>query len=179
MDNGKNININEKEAEILDRMVNHEPYLKKMSNEELIDIFNKFENYDEVSTALTELSIRDKYVIIPLCQKIFTENLGDEFLQAVAFNLLYDGDREKAIKMVDTIVEQVPAIVLGSIMDNLSTDSLQEFGRTLSIKILQSIVNRYIDLSETEKEKVSENWKWFKESYQDKLSNEVLNEKGI
>lgn len=95
--------------------------------------------------------------------------MGDEFLQAVAFNLLYEGDQEKAMEIINKNVSSAPAALLGAIMDNLSTDSLQPLGQTLSSGLLNSIVDRYLELSNADKKRILENYEWFQESYEDKL----------
>ncbi|MEF2967766.1 hypothetical protein V3851_18195 [Paenibacillus sp. M1] len=87
-------------AKALDRTINHETYIARMNNDELIAVINRLEDFDEVTTALTELSIRDKELAGPPCLKILEESLGDEFLQAVAFHLLYEFDNEKAKRVI-------------------------------------------------------------------------------
>ncbi len=54
-------------------------------------------------------------------------------------------------------------------MDNLSTDSLQPFGESLSSEFLNAIVRRYLELSDVDKARIHENYEWFKESFEDKL----------
>ncbi|WP_028549579.1 hypothetical protein [Paenibacillus sp. UNC451MF] len=157
------------DATALDKIVNYDTYIPNMNNDQLIAIVNSLENFDEVATTLTELSIRDKDKAIPFCSKILEENLGDEFLQAVAFNLLYEGDHEKAMEIVNKNVLSAPAALLGAIMDNLSTDSLQPFGQSLSSGVLTSIIDRYLELSDADKKRIHENYEWFQESYEDKL----------
>ncbi|MEK3722644.1 hypothetical protein [Paenibacillus sp. FSL H8-0034] len=156
-------------AAALDRIVNYETYISSMNNAQLIAIVISLENYGEAASALTELSIRDKEKATPFCSKILEENLGDEFLQAVAFNLLYEGDQEKAMEIINKNVSSAPAALLGAIMDNLSTDSLQPLGQTLSSGLLNSIVDRYLELSNADKKRILENYEWFQESYEDKL----------
>lgn len=156
-------------ATALDRIVNYETYISSMNHDQLIAIVNRLEDYEEVATALTELSVRDKEQATLFCSKILEENLGDEFLQAVAFNLLYEGDHEKAVEIVNKNVLSAPAALLGAIMDNLSTDSLQPFGKSLSSEFLNSIVDRYLALSDADKKRILENYEWFQESYKDKL----------
>ncbi|MBP1996724.1 hypothetical protein [Paenibacillus eucommiae] len=165
MENNKQID----KATALDRIVNYEAYISSMNHDQLIAIVNSLENFEEVATALTELSIRDKEKASPFCYKILEENLGDEFLQAVAFNLLYEGDHEKAMEIVNKNILSAPAAVLGAIMDNISTDSLQPFGKSLSSEFLNSIVDRYLELSDADKKRILENYEWFQESYKNKL----------
>lgn len=51
----------------------------------------------------------------------------------------------------------------------MSTDSLQPFGKSLSSEFLNSIVDRYSELSDADKKRILENYEWFQESYEDKL----------
>lgn len=96
MENDKEI----AKATALDRIVNYESYISSINHDQLIAIVNSLEDYKKVAAALTELSIRDKEKATPFCYKILEENLGDEFLQAVTFHLLYEGDPEKAMEIV-------------------------------------------------------------------------------
>lgn len=156
-------------AEILDRIVNNESFLKRMPDNELIKIAKSLEDYDEASNALTLLSIMGNKAVIPLCRKILLENLGDQFLQAISINLLYESNCEEAVEIIRSNIEQVSASVLGAIMDNLSVDSLQQFGKTISPEIIQSVQKRYKELSDSERERISDNYEWFKKSYSDKI----------
>lgn len=160
---------NKELAKALDRTINYDIYITNMNNDELLTIINSLENFDEVSTALTELSIRENEIVAPYCFKILEESLGDEFLQAVAFNLLYECNQEKATEIVNKNLLSAPAALLGAIMDNLSTDSLQTFGKSLSSEFLKSIVNRYLDFNDADQKRIFENYDWFQESYKDKL----------
>jgi hypothetical protein len=163
---------NKKQAEkaaALDRIVNYETYISNMDTDQLIAILNSLDNVEEVTTALTELSIKDKEKASPFCSKILEENLGDAYLQAVAFNLLYEDDPAKAVEIVNKQVGSAPAALLGAIMDSLSADSLQPQGQSFSSEMLKSIVDRYLDLSDADKERILDNYEWFQESYQSKL----------
>lgn len=93
---------NDEIARVLDRNVNPEMYITSMKNDELSMIINDLENFEEVSIALTELSIRNKELVLPHCLKLLEGNFGDEFLQAVAFNLLYESDYGKAMAVVNS-----------------------------------------------------------------------------
>jgi len=157
-------------ANALDRSANYEAYIASMNNAELITIITNLNNLDEVTTALTELSIREKEVALPYCLKILEEDLGDEFLQAVAFNLLYEGDHEKAKEIITRKLTNASTALIGAIMDNLSTDSLQPFGESLSTEFLNAILERYLDLSDADKERIHDNYEWFKVSFEKKLS---------
>ncbi|GGD60021.1 hypothetical protein [Paenibacillus nasutitermitis] len=156
-------------ATALDRIVNYEDYISGMNNDELMVIINRLEIFEEAAAALTELSIRDTEAAVPSCSKILAENLGDEFLQAVAFNLLYEGDAELAMEIIRKQVSHAPAALLGAMMDNLSTDSLQPVGQSLPSSFLRSVVDRYQALNDTDQERILENYEWFQESYKDKL----------
>ncbi|MFB5681416.1 hypothetical protein ACE3NQ_10885 [Paenibacillus terreus] len=158
------------EHDSLDRLIDYGIYIKNLSTSDLVELIKRLENYEEVSSALTELSQRDKTILIPLCHNILQAELGDEYLQAIAFNLLYTSDREKAMEWVKVKLESVFTSVLGEIFDNLSTDSLQPFGLSLSSEFLQSLADRYFDFSDDDKKRIYENYEWFKESYKDKLS---------
>ncbi|PYE42104.1 hypothetical protein HUB98_07195 [Paenibacillus barcinonensis] len=154
----------------LDRLDIEGKNIENMNNAEIIAIITDLVDLDEVTTALTELSIRDKEVAVPHCLKILKEDLGDEFLQAVAFNLLYEVDQEKAKEIISQKLTNSSTALIGAIMDNLSTDSLQPFGESLSSEFLNAILERYFELSDAEKERIHDNYEWFKESFVKKLS---------
>lgn len=157
-------------ANALDRSENYETYIASMNNAELITIITNLDNLDEVTTALTELSIRDKEGAVPYCLKILKEDLGDEFLQAVAFNMLYEVDHEKAKEIITEKLTNASTALIGAIMDNLSTNSLQPFRESLSAEFLNAILERYFDLSDADKERIHDNYEWFQESFEKKLS---------
>ncbi|KOP64835.1 hypothetical protein AMS62_05925 [Bacillus sp. FJAT-18019] len=60
---------NEELANALDRSENYETYIASMNNACLITIITKLDNLDEVTTALTELSIREKEAAVPYALK--------------------------------------------------------------------------------------------------------------
>ncbi|MEK3903610.1 MULTISPECIES: hypothetical protein [unclassified Paenibacillus] len=157
-------------AHALDRSENYEAYIASMDDTELISIVTNLENLDEVTTALTELSIRYKEMVVPYCIKILGEDLGDEFLQAVAFNLLYEVDHEKAKEIITKKLTKASATLIGAIMDNLSSDSLQPFGESLSSEFLTAILERYLELRDADKKRIQDNYEWFKESFEKKLN---------
>lgn len=153
----------------IERVINPETFIQNMPTSDLIELIKSLENYEEVSYALTELSQRDKTSLISLCQNILLSDLGDEYLQAIVFNLLYNSDSEKALEVVNVKLDSVSISVLGEIFDNLATDSLQPIGISLSPDFLRSIVNRYLEFNDAEKKRIFENYEWFKESYEEKL----------
>ncbi|EFM11309.1 hypothetical protein PaecuDRAFT_1755 [Paenibacillus curdlanolyticus YK9] len=160
---------NDEKVRALDRIVNSETYITGLKTDELIMIIDGLENLEEVSIALTELSIRNTGLVLPYCLKILEGNLGDEFLQAVAFNLLYESDNGIAMGIFNPKLSSIPVALLGAIMDNLSTDSLQPFGASLSSEFLQSIIDRYLELSDSDRKRILDNYEWYKESYKDRL----------
>lgn len=157
-------------ATALDRIVNYETYISSMNNDELIAIIIRLESDEEAASALTELSIRDGEAAAYYCMKMLDENLGDDFLQAVAFSLLYECIPEQAMLIINKRVAHAPAALLGAMMDNLSADSLQPVGQSLSPAFLRSIKDRYSGLSDEDKERILDNYEWFKNSYGDKLA---------
>lgn len=139
------------------------------SNDELIAIIHLLEDLDTVTNALTELSIKDQDLAGPQCLKILEEDLGDEFLQAVAFHLYYELDNEKAKEIIIRKLKGAPPSLLGAIMESLSADSLQPFGEALSSEFLSAVVGRYLELSDDDKTRIRESYEWFRESYANKL----------
>ncbi|RIX60099.1 hypothetical protein D3P08_00455 [Paenibacillus nanensis] len=149
---------------------NHKTYIESVNNDELIVIIHQLEDLDAVTTALTELSIRDQELVVPQCLRILEEDLGDEFLQAVAFHLYYELDNEKAKEIIIRKLKGASPALLGAIMESLSADSLQPFGKALSFEFLSAVVGRYLTLSEDDKTRIRDSYEWFKESYANKLT---------
>lgn len=156
-------------ASAVDRIVNFEHYIGRMTEHELAEIVLRMENEEEATCALTELSSRNSAVVSSLSHTILAESLGDEYVQAMALHLLYNGDREKAMLFINDMPEEVPAAVLGTIMDCLSADSLQPFGRHLPRELLLSVAGRYDGLSETERQRIADHYEWFAASYSERL----------
>jgi hypothetical protein len=156
-------------AGAVDRIVNFEHYIGRMTEHELAEIVLRMENEEEATCALTELSSRNSAMALSLSTTILAKSLGDEYVQAMALHVLYYGDREKAMLFMSDMPQEVPAAVLGTIMDCLSADSLQPFGRQLPRGLLLAIAGRYDGLDETERQRIADNYEWFAASYSERL----------
>ncbi|MBA4538505.1 hypothetical protein H1Z61_15545 [Bacillus aquiflavi] len=149
----------------VDRLVNFEDYAERMSDGELINIVEKMENYDEVGTALSELSIREHKCASKLCNNIIENRLGDKYLQATAMSLLFSSDKDKALELTKKYLDIFPSVVLGEIMDGLSMESNRKFGKLIEKETLKLINEKYHGLDNEEKKGIETNYEWFTKSY--------------
>lgn len=158
--------ISERDLTVLDRDADPEFYFKNLPDEKLIEIVEDLNDYDDASSALTEISIRNKKnAAADYCFKILKENLGDEFLQATAFNLLFNSDIKKAVEIIETRKSDASVSLLGEIMNNLASNSLQPLAASLSQELLKSIVDRFSEFSSKDQEHIFEEYQYFTENY--------------
>ena len=163
--------INRQELTVLDRDSDPTFYFKNLTDDKLVKTVENLEDYDDVSSALTELSVRNRNdEVTKHTFKILRENLGDEFLQATAFNLLYDNDVQKAVRIVEIRNSDALSSLLGEIMNSLASNSLQPFESSLSKEFLKSIVSRFSDFDSESQENIYDDYEYFVENYKNKLS---------
>jgi hypothetical protein len=162
--------IKGKELTVIDRDADSEFYFTHLSDDELLDIVNKMEDFEDVSNSLTELSKRNHDEIVAQQSfKILEDNLGDQYLQAEAFGLLYNRNKEKALKIINKRLSNVSVSLLKEMISNLAMDSSQPFGKSLPPEFLESIVRRYSNLSVDDKDSMFEDYELFKENFKNKL----------
>lgn len=87
------------------------------------------------TSALTELSIRQSDLISDLSDTILNSNLGDKYLQSIAYKSLYEFDQAKAIEYIKNNYAKCDKRILLSILETIVTD-LEFFKNSLSLKIL-------------------------------------------
>lgn len=162
---------NKQNLTVLDRDADPEFYFENLSDDELTSIIENLNDFDDASNALSELSLRNNWEeVIKHSVKILEENLGDEFLQASAFNLLYTTDVEKAVKIIEARKSDASPSLLGEIMNNLASNSLQPFENSLPKVLFKSIADRYSDFDGEDQERISDDFEYFMEKYENKFS---------
>lgn len=155
---------------VLDRDSDSEFYFNNLTEEQLLEIIRSMNDFDDVGSALTELSARGlQKDLVEQSSKILEKNLGDEFLQATAFNLLYTKNAEQAVKIVKLRNSDLSPSLLGEIMNSLASNSAQPFENSLSREFLHSIADIYSDLDNEDKNRISDDYEYFKEKYKSKL----------
>lgn len=161
----------EQNLTVLDRDADPEFYFKNLTDDELRNIVEDLNDFDDVSSALTELSARDKKdEVIKFSDKILEENLGDEFLQESAFNLLYATDAEKGVKIIGLRTPDASPALLAEMMNSLASNSLQPFENSLPNSLFKSIVDRFSNFDGEDQERIYDDYEYFIEKYKDKCS---------
>lgn len=156
---------------ILDRDADPEFYFENLTDDQLINIVEALNDFDDVSSALTELLSRNRQnEVIEYSDKILKENLGDEFLQASAFNLLYTSDAEKAVKIIEFRKSDASPALLAEIMNNLAGNSSQPFENSLANDLFKSIADRFSDFDSEEQERILDDFEYFTKKYKTKFS---------
>jgi hypothetical protein len=142
---------------------------EKLNDNELIEILNRLNNYEEAASALTELKARNNEIYLMYSQRILINSLGDEFLLASAFEKLYDGKREEAVDMLRINLDKFPIAVLAAAMDSLTVDGFEELEPIVSSDLLKSLAVKYESFERFEKEPYSSSFEWFKETFKNQL----------
>ncbi len=90
---GKIITLSEKDWIKIDLKNN----LEKVTNDYLVQIVKEMAGYEDVSTALLELSNRRDERCEELNFEILAEEKGDQYLRAISFGHLYTQNRKEAL----------------------------------------------------------------------------------
>ncbi|WP_410770432.1 hypothetical protein [Fontibacillus sp. BL9] len=92
---------NKKLAKALDSAENYETYIASMNNDELIAIITNLENFDEVTTTLTELSIRDEKIVGLYCLEILENDLGMSFFKRLPLICFMESTKKEQKKLLN------------------------------------------------------------------------------
>ena len=136
-----------------------------MKEKELISTIESLENYEEVSSALFDLERISPVKAKELAEKILREQLGDVYLQAVAFYVFYSAASSEALVYAKNNFENFPIYVLGAVVEQITEESgvyeenkeLQTFVGDLKV-FLQS-------RNKADMESIKESLDWFYETY--------------
>lgn len=140
--------------------------INELSDQELEKLICEMIDIEEVPSALRELDKRDSKLSLILSKNILKNSLGDEYLQAAVVEFIFDRDNQYMVKFTEDRIETMNYYVFGCILDCLSVEAMQPFGRGLSKHFLQSLVNRYNIYDEDKKAKIKDKFKWFLDSYE-------------
>ena len=145
--------------------------IEEKSEQELIQVIEVMGDYDEVTEALRELEERKSDKLARIANKIIREQLGDAYLQATAFEILYEIDFNEALLLLKEKMNELCVEVIISVIDCLCEDS-----EVIDIETVKDIVEKLwqrcdrIESADTHlDEGVNEAIDWFKESYGPKL----------
>lgn len=145
--------------------------IEEMSNQEIEAIVESMENYEEVEDALEELIRRREEKSIAISKKIVEDKLGDIYLQARVFELIYNEDLRCAIELLDKNMDDLDSYVIACALDCLSEDS-----NIIDLMMVSGVVKKLlikIDDIQTADTSIGNNIKesieWFKNSYGTKV----------
>lgn len=162
---------NQQNLTVLDRDADPEFYFKNLTDEDLINIVENLNDFDDVSSALTELSSRNKQdEVVKFSDRILRENSGDEFLQASAFNLLYTIDAEKAVKIIELRIADASPALLAEMMNSLASNSLQPFENSLPNYLFKLLADKFSNFDSEDQERIRDDFEYFTENYKNKFS---------
>lgn len=145
--------------------------IEKMSNQEIEAVVKSMENYEEVEDALEELIRRREDKFIAISRKIVEDKLGDIYLQARVFELIYNEDLKCAIELLEKNMDNLDSYVIACAMDCLSEDS-----NIVDLMMVSGVVKKLLmkcDDIQTGNTSIGNNIKesieWFKNSYGTKV----------
>jgi hypothetical protein len=139
--------------------------VQELSDEELKKMISEIIDIEEVPSALNELYERDAELSISLGKNILEHSLGDEYLQAAVVEFIFNHNKQYIVDFIECKIATMNYYVYGCILDCLSVESMQPFGKSLSNHFLKTIVNKYNVYDEDKKNKINDKYIWFLDSY--------------
>jgi hypothetical protein len=137
----------------------------ELSDKELEKLISEIIDIEEAPSALNELYERDIELSMALGKNILEKSLGDEYLQAVVVEFIFNHDKRYIVDFVECRITTIDYYVYGCILDCLSVESTQPFGKNLSNQFLRTIFNKYNTYDEDKKSKINDKYTWFLDSY--------------
>jgi|GEM_PF-3521023 len=158
--------------------------VRELSDEELEMLICEIIDIEAVGFALDELYKRNPERAMMLAKQIL-ENSGDEvkyinaeyidvYLQATALNMIFSRDRQYIIDFITKNIADLDCYLYTTILDELSAEAKQTFGKNLDYTFIKTLLNRYDFYDKAEKEKADENYKWFLSSYSERIISENI-----
>lgn len=144
-------------------------YVKTLSTDNLVEIINKLENYELVSSALIELGDRDEVTMVNLSNDILINQKGDKYLQAMAFSFVYTRNPYLAIKSIYERISKMDEILLRAVMEEFVVDCFQEISSQFTPYLLRMIRDRYAQLDNEKKEYIRKEYLEFMKEYKDRM----------
>lgn len=138
-----------------------------MSEQEkaLVDIVLSLENLDEATSALTELKYINASKTEELATNILIKKLGDSYLRANAFEVMYSINQIAAIQYILDEIELVDVNTLSSMLECVTEDSNYFEENQEHHGLIKKLYSRVNKLSSEEHEKINESLDWFKSSF--------------
>lgn len=140
---------------------------------ELIRTVECLEDYEEASAALIEIKQRTPAICANLAFHILDKALGDRYLQAFAFGMLYSTDRNRAFSWMRQHASNCDAYVFGSILTSIGIDAgLLEEVPELSemVRMLRHVIAARTSDPSADRERWKEGLGWFERGYREKAS---------
>jgi len=109
--------------------------------QELADLILANEDFFVSTSALAELSMREHSLAGEVASQIFAQNLGDQWIQAAAFDELYKWKKSEALNVFDNIIEDAPLVVLDAVIMCIDSEEVDSYKKD---PYLNSLVYRLI-----------------------------------
>lgn len=135
-------------------------YLKDMSVNELVDIIRKMIDFEETEKALSILKRRDPGKALELGIDIIKNNKGDDYLQAIAWGILFFKNKERMIQ----VLEEREANIEKALLDDVIKDMVRCYDELKHLKgtpFAERIKSTYEALSDYERSRMT--WNKYRE----------------
>lgn len=129
-------------------------YIKELEAYKLIEIVQDILGFEETSAALLELYNRDINIAFELGIDILDNNKGDDYLQAIVFDIIYDINPNRTLDSICKRKAEIGVVLLGDIMSEMSIDYYSSTEIEIPDKLLYMLLRRYSSLSKYEQEKI-------------------------
>jgi hypothetical protein len=139
--------------------------VKELNDNELEELISDIVDIEEVPSALEELYKRKPNTAIALAQNLIDNEMGDEFMQAGVVRCMFDIDNNYIFRYVKDHFDSMNYYVFGCVIECLTIESLQPFGKNLPKQFLRSLSKKYEEYSSEEKDKIVEEYESFMAAY--------------
>ena len=95
-------------------------YLKTKSDDELVKIIKEMADYEEVSEAYLILDEHNQELAFQLGKDIYTNNRGDDYLQATIWDVMYLADSKKSVEVLAERNEKLGKVLFEDIVNSLT-----------------------------------------------------------
>jgi hypothetical protein len=143
--------------------------IKELTTEELKMLISEIIDIDETPSALRELNKRDPISAIAFGKNILENSLGDVYLQAAVFDYIFGCDKQYITDYISKYLDKMELYVFANMVNRLAEESDQPYGRNISGRLLNRIVNRHMLYNGNQKNKIADKFQLFLVAYDRKI----------